>query len=114
MRKAHIVVATPGRLEDLIARGDIRLDRVGIVVLDEADRMLDMGFRPPVDRILRETPKDRQTLFFSATLDGEVGRLANRYTQRRRPPRVQAGGRARPGASTTASSRSATSRSSTR
>jgi superfamily II DNA/RNA helicase len=80
VRKAHIVVATPGRLEDLIARGDIRLDRVGIVVLDEADRMLDMGFRPPVDRILRETPKDRQTLFFSATLDGEVGRLANKYT----------------------------------
>ena len=80
VRKAHIVVATPGRLEDLIGRGDIRLDRVGIVVLDEADRMLDMGFRPPVDRILRETPRDRQTLFFSATLDGEVGRLANKYT----------------------------------
>ena len=80
VRKAHIVVATPGRLEDLIARGDIRLDRVGIVVLDEADRMLDMGFRPPVDRILAKTPKDRQTLFFSATLHGEVGRLASRYT----------------------------------
>jgi superfamily II DNA/RNA helicase len=81
VRKAHIVVATPGRLEDLIARGDIRLGNVRIVVLDEADRMLDMGFRPPVDRILRETPKDRQTLFFSATLDGEVGRLAVKYTR---------------------------------
>jgi superfamily II DNA/RNA helicase len=81
VRKAHIVVATPGRLEDLIGRGDIRLDKVRVVVLDEADRMLDMGFRPPVDRILRETPKDRQTLFFSATLDGEVGRLANKYTR---------------------------------
>jgi superfamily II DNA/RNA helicase len=80
VRKAHIVVATPGRLEDLIARGDIRLGDVRIVVLDEADRMLDMGFRPPVDRILRETPRDRQTLFFSATLDGEVGRLASKYT----------------------------------
>ena len=80
VRKAHIVVATPGRLEDLIERGDIRLDRVRIAVLDEADRMLDMGFRPPVDRILKQTPKKRQTLFFSATLDGEVGQLANRYT----------------------------------
>jgi len=80
VRKAHIVVATPGRLEDLIQRGDIRLGEVRIVVLDEADRMLDMGFRPPVDRILREIPEDRQTLFFSATLDGEVGQLANRYT----------------------------------
>ena len=81
VRKAHIVVATPGRLEDLIGRGDIRLDRIRIVVLDEADRMLDMGFRPPVDRILARTPKSRQTLFFSATLDGEVGRLAGRYTR---------------------------------
>ncbi len=81
VRKAHIVVATPGRLEDLIDRGDIRLDRVRIAVLDEADRMLDMGFRPPVDRILSRTPKTRQTLFFSATLDGEVGRLASRYTR---------------------------------
>jgi len=81
VRKAHIVVATPGRLEDLIGRGDIRLDRVRIVVLDEADRMLDMGFRPPVDRILARTPKSRQTLFFSATLDGEVGKLASMYTR---------------------------------
>ena len=81
VRKAHIVVATPGRLEDLIGRGDIRLNHVRVVVLDEADRMLDMGFRPPVDRILAETPKSRQTLFFSATLDGEVGRLADKYTR---------------------------------
>ena len=81
VRKAHIVVATPGRLEDLIGRGDIRLDPVRIAILDEADRMLDMGFRPPVDRILARTPKSRQTLFFSATLDGEVGRLASEYTR---------------------------------
>ena len=81
VRGAHIVVATPGRLEDLIARKAIRLDRVRIVVLDEADRMLDMGFRPPVDRILALTPRRRQTLFFSATLDGEVGRLADEYTR---------------------------------
>jgi ATP-dependent RNA helicase RhlE len=83
-RKAHILVATPGRLEDLIGRGDVSLGRVRILVLDEADRMLDMGFRPPVDRIVADTPSDRQTLFFSATLDGEVGRLANRYTREAR------------------------------
>jgi ATP-dependent RNA helicase RhlE len=80
-RKAQIVVATPGRLEDLIARGDIRLGRVRIVVLDEADRMLDMGFRPAVARIVGQTPPKRQTLFFSATLGGEVGRLAKQYTR---------------------------------
>jgi superfamily II DNA/RNA helicase len=79
-RKAHIIVATPGRLEDLIARGTVSLARVKILVLDEADRMLDMGFRPPVDRIVRDIPRNRQTLFFSATLDGEVGRIADAYT----------------------------------
>ena len=52
-RRAHIVVATPGRLEDLIGRGAVRLDRVRVLVLDEADRMLDMGFRPAVERIVR-------------------------------------------------------------
>ena len=71
----------PGRLEDLIARGAVSLAKVKILVLDEADRMLDMGFRPPVDRIVRrDTPRRRQTLFFSATLDGEVGRIAHAYT----------------------------------
>jgi superfamily II DNA/RNA helicase len=79
-RRAHILVATPGRLEDLMARGTISLAEVGILVLDEADRMLDMGFRPPVDRIVRAIPARRQTLFFSATLEGEVQRLADRYT----------------------------------
>ena len=80
-RRAHVVVATPGRLEDLIARGAIRLDRVRVLVLDEADRMLDMGFRPVVDRIVRQTPAERQTLFLSATLGGEAGRLADDYTR---------------------------------
>ncbi|MBA2506613.1 MAG: DEAD/DEAH box helicase [Thermoleophilaceae bacterium] len=79
-RKAHIIVATPGRLEDLIQRGAVKLSNVQILVLDEADRMLDMGFRPVVDRIVRQTHPNRQTLFFSATLDGEVGKLANEYT----------------------------------
>src|SRR5213078_1891561 len=80
-RKAHIIVATPGRLEDLVARGDIRLDAVRVLVLDEADRMLDIGFRPAVDRIVAATPRARQTLFFSATLDGPVGQIANEYTR---------------------------------
>ena len=79
-RRAHIIVATPGRLEDLIARGAVRLDSVRILVLDEADRMLDMGFRPVVDRIVARIPAERQTLFLSATLDGEAGRIARSYT----------------------------------
>jgi ATP-dependent RNA helicase RhlE len=79
-RRAHILVATPGRLEDLIERGAVKLGRVRILVLDEADRMLDMGFRPAVDRIVSLIPRKRQTLFFSATLQGEVSRIARAYT----------------------------------
>ncbi len=79
-RAAHLVVATPGRLEDLLQRRALSLSGVEILVLDEADRMLDMGFRPAVDRIVNQCPRDRQTLFFSATLDGEAGRIASVYT----------------------------------
>jgi superfamily II DNA/RNA helicase len=79
-RHADILVATPGRLLDLVQRKLLRLDRVRICVLDEADRMLDMGFLPDVQRILEMLQPDRQTMLFSATLDGEVGRLANRFT----------------------------------
>src|SRR4051812_27428845 len=79
-RRAHVLVATPGRLEDLMARGAVSLANVRILVLDEADRMLDMGFRPAVDRIVGACPAWRQTLFFSATLDGEAGRQAAAYT----------------------------------
>jgi superfamily II DNA/RNA helicase len=81
VRRAHILVATPGRLEDLIQRGAVRLDRVRTLVLDEADRMLDMGFRPAVDRIVARLPERRQTLFFSATLDGVAGQVAHSYTR---------------------------------
>ena len=79
-RQADILVATPGGLEDLIARGVVDLEKVRILVLDEADRMLDMGFKPAVDRIVRRTPRERQTLFFSATLEGATGKLAAAYT----------------------------------
>jgi len=78
--QAHVLVATPGRLEDLLARRALTLEHVRILVIDEADRMLDMGFRPAVDRIVAQCPRKRQTLFFSATLDGEAGRVADLYT----------------------------------
>jgi ATP-dependent RNA helicase RhlE len=81
-KRAHILVATPGRLEDLLGRGTFTLERLRMLVLDEADRMLDMGFRPAIDRIVRQCPKARQTLFFSATLEGVAGELAARYTSR--------------------------------
>ncbi len=92
-RGAQVVVATPGRLQDLIERRLIAMDQVAILILDEADRMLDMGFRPQVERILRRVPANRQTMLFSATLDGEVGDLASAYT--RNPSRFEA---ARPSA----------------
>ncbi len=79
--QAHVLIATPGRLQDLAERGLVTLKGVRILVLDEADRMLDMGFQPQVDRIIRQLPKDRQTMFFSATLDGAVGRIAEVYTR---------------------------------
>ena len=78
--RAHILVATPGRLLDLIDRRDVSLNTVRLLVLDEADRMLDMGFKPVVDRIVKMTARERQTLLFSATLQGEVGRIAKAYT----------------------------------
>ncbi len=78
--KSHIIVATPGRLEDLLQRRAFSLSHVRMLVLDEADRMLDMGFKPAVDRIVKLCPRERQTLFFSATLEGEAGRVAETYT----------------------------------
>jgi superfamily II DNA/RNA helicase len=79
-RRADVLVATPGRLLDLIGRKLVTLDRIKIAVLDEADRMLDMGFLPDVNRILGMLPEQRQTMLFSATLDGTVGVIARRYT----------------------------------
>jgi len=79
-RRAHVLVATPGRLNDLLERKAVTLEGVKILVLDEADRMLDMGFKPQVDRIVRHLSRQRQTMFFSATLDSTVGELARAYT----------------------------------
>ena len=79
-RSAHVLVATPGRLYDLLERRAVSLSDVRVLVLDEADRMLDMGFKPQVDRILRSVPANRQTMLFSATLDGGVAELARAYT----------------------------------
>ena len=79
-RGAQIVVGTPGRVLDHIQRGTLSLAAVRIVILDEADRLLDMGFAPDVRRLLRLVPKERQTALFSATLTGEVRDLAFRFT----------------------------------
>lgn len=79
-KKSHIIVATPGRLEDLCNRRLVDLSEVKILVLDEADHMLDMGFQPQVDKLVARISRERQTMLFSATLDGEVGRLAKEYT----------------------------------
>ena len=78
-RGAHIVVATPGRLRDHINRGSIDLSQVRAVVLDEADEMLDLGFREDLEFILGESPEDRRTLMFSATVPAGIARLAETY-----------------------------------
>ncbi|GMV98891.1 MAG: DEAD/DEAH box family ATP-dependent RNA helicase [Candidatus Hydrogenedentota bacterium] len=76
-RGCAIIVATPGRLLDHMERGNIRWDDLTVLVLDEADRMLDMGFMPDIQRILKALPEERQTMLFSATFPDEIKRLAN-------------------------------------
>jgi len=78
---ADFIVATPGRLLDLMRQKLIDMSKLEVLILDEADRMLDMGFIPQVEAILKGIPDDRQTMLFSATLDGEIARLANKMTR---------------------------------
>ncbi len=80
LREGHeVIVATPGRLNDHLDSGTARLDGIEVLVLDEADRMLDMGFKPQLERILARLPKQRQTMLFSATMAGEVADFAKRH-----------------------------------
>jgi ATP-dependent RNA helicase DeaD len=85
-RGAQIVIGTPGRIIDLLRRGELSFEKIEIVVLDEADRMLDEGFRPDIERILKRCPAERQTLLLSATMPPEVELLARKYM--RAPKRV--------------------------
>ena len=88
LRNVDVVVGTPGRLLDLVRQGHLDLSQVRALVLDEADKMLDLGFLPDVEKILRLTPQQRQTMLFSATMPGEVVTLARRHL--RRPTHVRA------------------------
>ncbi|MDP2631398.1 MAG: DEAD/DEAH box helicase [Candidatus Uhrbacteria bacterium] len=85
--RPHIIVATPGRLIDLVEQKYISLSEVGMLVLDEADRMLDMGFAPQLKRILAFIPQDRQTMLFSATMPKEIAAIASQYM--RKPLRIE-------------------------
>src|SRR3989338_4016236 len=78
-RNPHVIIATPGRLIDHLGQKTLRLDKVSILVLDEADRMLDMGFQPQIRRILQTVPKDRQTMLFSATIPSEIMKIAGEH-----------------------------------
>ena len=93
-RGANIIVATPGRLMDHMERGTVNLSDLKIVVLDEADQMLDIGFAPDINRILRGVPSYRQTLLFSATMPTAIKKLSTRYLKR--PIWVQVGRDAEP------------------
>jgi len=90
----HIVVGTPGRIQDHLGRGTLRLDRVRVAVLDEADEMLDIGFADDIERILRFTPRSRQTALFSATMPVAIRRLVYRHSKG--PLWVRIGGEAEP------------------
>ncbi|MEI7482206.1 MAG: DEAD/DEAH box helicase [Elusimicrobiota bacterium] len=86
-RNPRIIIATPGRLQDHLNQGTVKLSDVKVIVLDEADRMFDMGFAPQIERILRSVPKDRQTMLFSATMPDEIMKLAGHHM--RLPTRVE-------------------------
>ncbi len=79
IKKTNIIIATPGRLLDLMKRGQLQINTIRYLVLDEADRMLDMGFLPDIERIIKQGPKERQTLLFSATISKEIVQISHRY-----------------------------------
>jgi ATP-dependent RNA helicase RhlE len=93
-RGARVIVATPGRLEDFLKRKLVRLAGIKILVLDEVDRMLDMGFEPAIRRIASTIPKERQTLCYSATLEGSVKEVARDYLKN--PVRIEIGSTMKP------------------
>ncbi|UWZ82073.1 DEAD/DEAH box helicase [Occallatibacter riparius] len=93
-RGARLIVATPGRLEDYIKRRLVKLDNIKMLVFDEVDRMLDMGFQPAIARICAELPKQRQTLCYSATLEGQVKDVAQKYLTN--PVRIEIGNVSKP------------------
>jgi len=78
-RNPHVIVATPGRMNDFLQRGWVKLDDVKVLILDEADMMLDMGFAPQIETIINKVPKERQTMLFSATMPTEIIKLAARH-----------------------------------
>jgi ATP-dependent RNA helicase RhlE len=88
-RGAQVLIATPGRLCDFLERKLVRLDGVKVLVLDEGDRMLDMGFQPDIERIAAALPTERQTMFFSATIEHEAAKLISKYL--REPERIEVG-----------------------
>jgi ATP-dependent RNA helicase RhlE len=85
--RPQIIIATPGRLLDHLNQGTVRLDKITVAVLDEADRMLDMGFLPAIKKILQCVPKERQTMLFSATMPAEIANLSGQFL--RNPVRVE-------------------------
>jgi ATP-dependent RNA helicase RhlE len=91
---ANVIVATPGRLEDYLDRKLVHFTNLQVLVLDEADRMLDMGFLPAIRRIAGVLPKERQTMCFSATMEGDMARLVKDYT--RNPVRITVGSTLKP------------------
>jgi ATP-dependent RNA helicase RhlE len=94
LRTARVAIATPGRLEDFLGRGLVKLNKINVLVLDEADRMLDMGFLPSIRRIVGSIPRQRQTMCFSATMEASVAGLVHEYMQN--PVRVAVGSTLKP------------------
>jgi ATP-dependent RNA helicase DeaD len=87
---AQIIIGTPGRVMDHLERGTLKFDQIAMVILDEADRMLDMGFRDDIEKILSQAPPERQTVFFSATMPPAINQLVKRYTKEPVNIRIQA------------------------